>query len=484
MKYIGTKKLETNRLILRRLTVDDATLAFNNWCNSEIVSRYVTWTKHESVDETKSLFEEWEKSYEDLSTYKWIVELKSTKELIGTIDVASKKFLEYGTCCIGYCYGEKYWNKGYATEALTRVIKFLFEECDAEVIYADHMSNNMASGMVMMKSGMTYEGFQRGRILDGLNRRNDLLSYSITKEEYFKKNTVKKMAKKELIELIDSLKIDPNEFYLLSSSALVMRNLFFGASDLDIAVTKKGLNQLKSNYNLVQKENGWYKVNDKVECMLDSKESWKIERVDKYNLESLEKYYEFLKNSAREKDRIKKIIVEKELEKRKNMEYLELYDEDKNLANEKTLRYKGMKPIDGRYIGIVLLFIENAEGKFLIQKTSKEKENIFATTGGLVKQGNSFDEQVLEEAKEELNLDLEIRELKHVYTEKQKNTFVHTYYLKKDIDIEKLSLQKEEVEYVKWLSVNEINELINQESFRKGNIIPFKYIVENNENIK
>ena len=188
MKFIGTKQIETERLILRKLTVNDAEEAYNNWCSSYNVSKYVMWKKHENVEETKKLFKTWEKEYEDLTTFRWIAKLKDTNELIGTIDVASKRYLPFGTCEIGYCYGEKFWGKGYGTEALKAVIKYLFEECDAEVIYADFMKNNPGSGKVMEKSGMTFEGYLRGRVLDKDGFRNDLGVCSITKEEYFKNN--------------------------------------------------------------------------------------------------------------------------------------------------------------------------------------------------------------------------------------------------------------------------------------------------------
>lgn len=118
------------------------------------------------------------------------------------------------------------------------------------------------------------------------------------------------MNKKELIELINSLKIDKEEFWILSSSALVLRGLYQDAKDLDIAVTKKGLEQLKNNYNLKLKENGWYIVNDKVECVLDTKEKDKIEKYNNYNLESIEKYYSYLKNSNRKKDKERIPLVE------------------------------------------------------------------------------------------------------------------------------------------------------------------------------
>ncbi|NLD78919.1 MAG: hypothetical protein GX641_01100 [Mollicutes bacterium] len=126
-----------------------------------------------------------------------------------------------------------------------------------------------------------------------------------------------RMNKEELLELMSNLKIDLNEFWVLSSSALVLRDLFPDAGDLDIAVTEEGLKQLKENYDLKQKENGWYIVNEKVECLLDQKEDWKIEKVGQYNLESLEKYYNHLKTSTREKDKIKYEIVKEQLKQKK-----------------------------------------------------------------------------------------------------------------------------------------------------------------------
>jgi hypothetical protein len=120
----------------------------------------------------------------------------------------------------------------------------------------------------------------------------------------------KRMNKEELIELIENLKLDKNEYWILSSGALVIRGIYPDAGDLDIAVTKKGLQELKHNYNLKKKANGWYIVNDKIECVLETKESWKIEKYEKYNLQSIKKYYEFLKGSSREKDKARIPLIE------------------------------------------------------------------------------------------------------------------------------------------------------------------------------
>lgn len=210
MKNIGTKVLDTDRLILRKIKKSDALEAYNNWCSNEAVSKYVVWSKHENVEETEKLFDMWEKEYEDLTTYRWIAELKDTHELIGTIDVVSKKHLKYGVCEIGYCYGEKFWGLGYATEALKAVIKFLFEESEADVIFADYMSNNPASGVVMEKAGMKFDGVLRGRIIDKDGLRNDLGSYSVIKEEYLEIKEIRKIVYK-LAEKMRSEKLSKHK---------------------------------------------------------------------------------------------------------------------------------------------------------------------------------------------------------------------------------------------------------------------------------
>lgn len=128
----------------------------------------------------------------------------------------------------------------------------------------------------------------------------------------------KRMNKDELISLIESLGIDKNEFWVLSSGALVLRGIYPDAGDLDIAVTKKGLEELKSKYDLKEKSEGWYTVNDKVECVLDTKEDWKIEKFGEYNLQSIEKYYDYLKSSSRPKDKARIPLVEEFMKNRDN----------------------------------------------------------------------------------------------------------------------------------------------------------------------
>lgn len=129
----------------------------------------------------------------------------------------------------------------------------------------------------------------------------------------------KRMKKDELLKLIESLKIDKNEFWILSSGALVLRGIYDDAGDLDIAVTNKGLEELKKNYSLIRKENGWYIVNDEVECVCDGdkdKLKYKPEYNGEYYLQNINEYYEYLKQSSRDKDKVRIPIVENYIKKK------------------------------------------------------------------------------------------------------------------------------------------------------------------------
>ena len=164
----------------------------------------------------------------------------------------------------------------------------------------------------------------------------------------------------------------------------------------------------------------------------------------------------------------------------KKGEYTDLYDENKNLTGEKLFREKGTKLIvpKGRYSIVVLAFIENSKGEFLFQMTSKRKKNVWATTGGHVKSGQTSKEAIIEEIKEELGIDINEDEVKLFKTYKYDDAFKDVFYIKKDIDINSLTYEKDEVEYVKYLTKEEILDLINNNgNIRKTNIDAFLDII-------
>lgn len=122
------------------------------------------------------------------------------------------------------------------------------------------------------------------------------------------------MTKEQLLELLKTIKMDKEEFWLLSTGALTLRGIYKEARDLDIAVTDKGLEQLNQNYQLKKKENDWYIVTDKIECVCDGKKEnlkYQPELVGDYYVQNLHEYLEFLEGSSRKKDQDKIEIVKK-----------------------------------------------------------------------------------------------------------------------------------------------------------------------------
>lgn len=182
MKDMGTIELITDRLILRRFREDDAQDMYNNWASDELTSRYVTWDVHKDVNETKGVIRRWIDEY-DVGGYNWIVELKDTHEVIGSITGVHIHRRDLNIE-VGYCYGSKFWGKGYATEALKKVIEYLINDCGFYLVEAKHLIGNPASGRVMEKSGMYKDAVLRKRMINKVtNELDDLVIYSITKDE-------------------------------------------------------------------------------------------------------------------------------------------------------------------------------------------------------------------------------------------------------------------------------------------------------------
>lgn len=143
----------------------------------------------------------------------------------------------------------------------------------------------------------------------------------------------------------------------------------------------------------------------------------------------------------------------------------DLYDKNRNKTG-KTI-YKGEKIPEGRYIVVVLVFIQNLKGEFLIQKRSKQKDGKYASTGGHPKTGESSIQGMITEIQEEIGLEVKSQELELIYSgrEDKSQVFFDIYYLKRDFEIKDLTLQKEEVEFVEWDSLDEIKRLINDGLF-------------------
>ena len=159
------------------------------------------------------------------------------------------------------------------------------------------------------------------------------------------------------------------------------------------------------------------------------------------------------------------------------MEVLDLYDDNGNKLNEEIIR--GNKPELGKNIMLSIVFIKDKNGKYLVQKTSKEKGGKFATTGGHVIKGETGIITIIREIKEELGLNIKKEELVFINKLKYptKQCIFNIYALNIDSSImDNIELQESEVESVVLMDKKEI-----MKEIAKGNFLEsHAYIFEKN----
>lgn len=182
MKHLGTKRIETERLVLRPFAAADAPAMYRNWASEPEVTKYLTWPAHSSVDISEMVLRDWVSHYGEPDFYQWAIVLKDLGEPIGSIAAVkvndAARWVE-----IGYCIGKHWWHKGIMSEALRAVVAFFFAAVGVGRIQAVHDPRNPNSGAVMVKCGMTCEGTLRRT---GWNNQGicDEVIYGILREEY------------------------------------------------------------------------------------------------------------------------------------------------------------------------------------------------------------------------------------------------------------------------------------------------------------
>ena len=157
--------IETNRLRLRPISVDDASEIFKNWTADERVAKYMRWTVHQSTEMTATWLKTEVNGNENSKSYQWAFIKKEDGCLFGAGGV---NFNDSENCYeLGYNLMYPEWNKGYATEAAKAIVDFVIEELGEKQMVAGFMIDNDASGRVMEKCGFVYEKNEVGVKLDG-----------------------------------------------------------------------------------------------------------------------------------------------------------------------------------------------------------------------------------------------------------------------------------------------------------------------------
>lgn len=184
MHHIGTKEIETDRLLLRRFTKADAQAVYDNYASDELATKYLTWPSHQDVSVTEAILDTWVEGYGDLSQYKWAITLKrNPSEALGDITASiPHDFDKIDACEIGYVLSPKHWGQGYMSEAMKAVTKYLLKEAGFNRVIARHDVANPASGKVMQKAGLQFEGIHRQGSLNNTGI-IDTAQYAILKED-------------------------------------------------------------------------------------------------------------------------------------------------------------------------------------------------------------------------------------------------------------------------------------------------------------
>jgi len=146
--------IETERLVLRPLTLADADTAYHGWTGDPEVAEYVSWLPHHSIDDTI----EWLKEIEwriPNDNYIWGFVLKETGELFGSGGLIWKE--DWQLFQVGYNIKKNHWNRGYTTEAMKAILSFAAVNLGIKRVAGGHAKENLSSAKVLEKLGFVYD---------------------------------------------------------------------------------------------------------------------------------------------------------------------------------------------------------------------------------------------------------------------------------------------------------------------------------------
>ena len=161
------------------------------------------------------------------------------------------------------------------------------------------------------------------------------------------------------------------------------------------------------------------------------------------------------------------------------MELLDVYD-DKAIKTGKVVE-RGTNDTNfkrGEHTAVAIIYIENDNNEFLIQKTSKEKGGLYSSTGGHVNHNEKPIDTIKREVKEELGIDISNDNIISLGYLVYDFPVRFIFYLKKNIDINNIVLQKDEVETVSYMSICEIRDIIDKGLMHKAHAKVLEKVLE------
>lgn len=181
--------LKSERLLLRPFTLADAGPVAKMAGDYDLY-RTTLSLPHPYVEENAvGWIKQHETHLHEHGFYTWAIELKATSELIGCISIGQN--LKQHTGELGYWIGKPFWNKGFGTEASKIVMDFGFKALCLNKMLGRFFTINPASGKIMAKCGMHFEGTLKESILkDGTY--HDIGYYGLLRSDWLKQDDHKK----------------------------------------------------------------------------------------------------------------------------------------------------------------------------------------------------------------------------------------------------------------------------------------------------
>ncbi|MBY0124358.1 GNAT family N-acetyltransferase [Bacillus sp. S/N-304-OC-R1] len=164
-------QLETKRITLRKLQLNDAPSMFDYFSKDE-VTKYYDLETFTSIKQAEDLIERLLFRYENKKQIRWAIVWKETGQFIGTCGFHAIEE-EHWKAEIGYELHPDFWGKGIMSEVINSVIQYGFNEIGLNRIEAFYDPENISSARVLEKNGFEYEGllkkrfFEKGKFVDG-----------------------------------------------------------------------------------------------------------------------------------------------------------------------------------------------------------------------------------------------------------------------------------------------------------------------------
>lgn len=156
----GTAELWTEHLVLRRYRPDDAEQLYEYLGKDPAMYKYSGWNPYATLDMAKETVQRFIESYDDEHSYSWIIDANGDDVVAGTIGAYDyKRVLDNNQNSdrieVGFSVVPGWQGRGYATEALKKVLEYLTENEGISCVTAWCAAENIASKKVLEKSGMS-----------------------------------------------------------------------------------------------------------------------------------------------------------------------------------------------------------------------------------------------------------------------------------------------------------------------------------------